>query len=374
MRPSPRFLPSAATLLVACIAVACQPGDRETRARDIAVADSTAPVAQVDLTGAGATFPYPVYTRWISEYLAVSGVRVNYQSIGSGGGIRQLAEGTVDFGATDVPMSADELAAARPGGVLHVPMVLGAVAVTYNLPELRAPLRLSPEVLADVFLGRVRRWDDARLAALNPGVPLPASDILVVHRGDGSGTTFIFSDYLATVSPAWLRGPGRGKDVRWPVGVGGIGNEGVAGQVKQTPGSIGYVEATYARQNRLPAAALRNRAGAYVTPTPQGIAAAAAASTAGLPPTTDYRVSLVDAPGAGSYPVASFTWVLMDAVPRDTAKAAALVRFVRWALREGSTAAESLGYVPLPAPVAARVDARLAALPFADRAVPGGPR
>ena len=378
MRPSPPFLPRAATLLVACIAVACRPGDGESRARDSAVGDSVAPVAQVDLTGAGATFPYPVYTRWISEYLAASGVRVNYQSIGSGGGIRQLAEGTVDFGATDVPMSADELAAARPGGVLHVPMVLGAVAVTYNLPELRAPLRLSPEVLADVFLGRVRRWDDPRLAALNPGVPLPASDILVVHRGDGSGTTFIFSDYLATVSPAWLRGPGRGKDVRWPVGVGGIGNEGVAGQVKQTPGSIGYVEATYARQNRLPAAALRNRTGAYVTPTPQGIAAAAAASTAGLPPTTDYRVSLVDAPGAESYPVASFTWVLMDAVPRDTAKAAALVRFVRWALREGGTAAEALGYVPLPAPVAARVDARLAALPFADpsadRAAPGGPR
>jgi phosphate transport system substrate-binding protein len=373
MRRPPRLSLAAATLLVAAVGSACRAGDRETRAPDAGTAAASR-TAQVDLTGAGATFPYPVYTRWISEYLTTSGVRVNYQSIGSGGGIRQLAEGTVDFGATDVPMSADELATARRGGVLHVPMVLGAVAVTYNLPELRAPLRLSPEVLADVFLGRVRRWDDPRLVALNPGVPLPSSDILVVHRGDGSGTTFIFSDYLATVSPTWLRGPGRGKDVRWPVGVGGIGNEGVAGQVKQTPGSIGYVEATYARQNRLPAAALRNRAGAYVMPTPQGIAAAAAAATAGLPPTTDYRVSLVDAPGAESYPVASFTWVLMDAVPRDTVKAAALVRFVRWALREGGPAAESLGYVPLPAPVAERVDARLVALPFADRAAPGGPR
>jgi phosphate transport system substrate-binding protein len=372
MRTIPlRSLPAAALTAFALLA-ACRPAERETaRAGD---SPATADAAGVELTGAGATFPYPVYTRWISEYLAASGVRVNYQSIGSGGGIRQLSEGTVDFGATDVPMSGEELAGARPGGVLHVPMVLGAVAVTYNLPEVTTPLRLSPEVLADVFLGRVRRWDDPRLAALNPGAPLPSSDILVVHRGDGSGTTFIFSDYLATVSPAWLRGPGRGKDVRWPVGVGGIGNEGVAGQVKQTPGSIGYVEATYARQNRLPAAALRNRAGAYVAPTPQGIAAAAAASTAGLPPTTDYRVSLVDAPGVDSYPVASFTWLLLEAAPRDTTKAAALVRFVRWALREGGTAAEALGYVPLPSPVAARVDARLAALPYADRAAPGGPR
>ncbi|MDF1506384.1 phosphate ABC transporter substrate-binding protein PstS, partial [Roseisolibacter sp. H3M3-2] len=316
----------------------------------------------LDLTGAGATFPYPVYSRWISEYLARTGVRINYQSIGSGGGIRQLVEGTVDFGATDVPMSARELASAERR-VLHVPTVLGAVAITYNLPGVAEPLRLSPEVLADVFLGRVRRWDDPRLAALNPGAALPDADILVVHRTDGSGTTYIVSDYLATVSRAWASGPGRGKDVRWPVGVGGQGNEGVAGQVKQTPGAIGYVEATYARQNRLPVAALRNRAGAFVPPTIEGVAAAAAAATAGLADTTDYRVSIVDAPGEASYPVASFTWLLLDPSARDTAATAGVVRFVRWALRDGAPAARELGYASLPEALAARVEARLAALP-----------
>jgi phosphate transport system substrate-binding protein len=334
--------------------------DRDARTSNPADSAITAEPA-LDLTGAGATFPYPVYSRWISEYLARTGVRINYQSIGSGGGIRQLAEGTVDFGATDVPMTARELAGAE-GRVLHVPMVLGAVAVTYNLPELAEPLRLSPEVLADVFLGRVRRWNDPRLAALNPAARLPDADILVVHRTDGSGTTYIFTDYLATVSPAWAQGPGRGKDVRWPVGVGGQGNEGVAGQVKQTPGAIGYVEATYARQNRLPSAALRNRAGAFVQPTVESVSAAGAAATAGLPDSADYRVSIVDAPGAASYPVASFTWILLDAAARDTAATAGVVRFVRWALREGGPSAQALGYVPLPPAMAERVGARLATL------------
>ena len=328
---------------------------------DAATDDRSAP--RIDVTGAGATFPYPVYSRWISEYLARTGVRINYQSIGSGGGIRQLVEGTVDFGATDVPMTARELRSGGGRGVLHVPMVLGAVAVTYHLPGLGAPLRLSPDVLADLFLGRIARWDDPRLTALNPGVRLPAADVLVVHRADGSGTTYILTDYLATVSADWAAGPGRGKDVRWPTGVGGQGNEGVAGTVKQTPGSIGYVETTYARQNRLPVAELRNRAGRFVPPTPESVTAAAAAVTATLPDSSDYRVSLVDAPGATSYPVASFTWLLLDRAPRDTVKARAVAEFARWALRDGAGAARELGYVPLPAPVAARVDARLAGYP-----------
>jgi phosphate transport system substrate-binding protein len=358
---------------LAFLPLAC--GGEGGRAREQAVGAATgtdsagavaAPAAarrtQVDLTGAGATFPYPVYSRWISDYLAATGVRINYQSIGSGGGIQQLAAGTVDFGATDVPMSPRELSSAGSGRILHVPTVLGSVAVTYNVPGVSRPLRLSPDVLADVFLGRVRRWNDPRLAALNPGVPLPGSEVLVVHRADGSGTTYIFTDYLASASPSWASGPGRGKDVRWPVGVGGRGNEGVAGQVKATPGSIGYVETTYARQNRLPVAEIRNRAGAFVAPSIDAVSAAAAEATAQLPPDTDYRASIVDAPGAASYPIASFTWLLLDARERDRRKTLAVVDFARWALRDGAGAARALGYTPLPAEVARRVEARLAAL------------
>ena len=319
----------------------------------------------VAVTGAGATLPFPVYARWIAAYGARTGVRINYQAIGSGGGIRQLAAGTVDFGATDVPMSPRELASGRAGGVLHLPMLIAAVAVTYHLPGLDAPLRLSPELLADLFLGRVTRWDDPRVAALNPGVPLPALDVLVVHRAEGSGTTYVFTDYLSRVSATWAAGPGRGKDVRWPVGVGGRGTEGVAGLVERTPGAIAYVEATAARRGGLPVALVRNRAGAFVAPGVQSVSAAAAAVTRAVPPGTDFRVSLVDAPGPASYPIASFTWLLLDAAPRDTVSARAVVAFARWALREGTPTVRALGYAPLPVPVAERVDARLAALPWA---------
>jgi phosphate transport system substrate-binding protein len=320
--------------------------------------------SRTELTGAGATFPYPVYARWIAAYGARTGVRINYQAIGSGGGIRQLAEGTVDFGATDVPMSPGELAGARAGGVLHLPMLVGAVAVTYNLPGLAAPLRLSPELLAELFLGRVARWDDPRVASLNPGSRLPALDVLVVHRAEGSGTTFVLTDYLSAVSPAWATGPGRGKDVRWPTGIGGRGTEGVAGLVERTPGAIGYVEATAARRGGLPVALVRNRDGAFVAPGGASVAAAAAAVTGAMPSGADFRISLVDAPGAASYPIASFTWLLLDAAPRDTAAAREVVAFARWALRDGPATALSMGYAPLPAPLAARVDARLAALPW----------
>jgi phosphate transport system substrate-binding protein len=316
----------------------------------------------VELTGAGATFPYPIYSRWIAAYGAQTGVRINYQSIGSGGGIRQLTAGTVDFGATDVPMTEEELRAVRRGRVVHVPMVLGAVAVTYNLPGVRAPLRLAPDVLADVFLGRITRWNDPRIASLNPRVRLPEAEVLVVHRADGGGTTYIFTDYLATVSGDWASGPGRGKNVRWPTGVGGRGNEGVAGQVKTTPGSIGYVETTYAVQNRLPVAALRNQAARFVLPSVESVTAAAAAMADRLPAGTDYRVSLVNAPGAASYPVASFSWVLVNPAQPGGARLEQVVAFVRWALGTGAATARALGYAPLPPAMAARLDRELAAL------------
>jgi phosphate transport system substrate-binding protein len=342
------------------VTISCQGRDRG--ARD---AGTVASGVRVDLTGAGATFPYPLYARWFNEYAQRTNVRINYQSIGSGGGIRQVVERTVDFGATDVPMSDDELTRAGTR-ILHIPTVIGAVAITYNLPELTRPLQLSGEILADIFLGRVTRWNDARIAELNPGARLPATDILVVHRADGSGTSYIFSDYLAAVSPAWAAGPGRGKDVRWPVGIGGKGNEGVAGQVKQMAGALGYLEVVYARQNRLPVVHIRNREGRFISPMPFEIASAATAvldtlatMRAAAPADADLRISLVNAPGKQSYPIASFTWMLLapDAIGR--AKTEQLVTFLRWALLESGDLASTLGYVPLPSEAASRIVDRL---------------
>lgn len=321
---------------------------------------------RVDLTGAGATFPYPLYSRWFNEYATLANVRINYQSIGSGGGIRQVVARTVDFGATDVPMSDAELASAGMP-VLHIPTVIGAVAITYNLPGVTRPLQLSPDIIAGIFLGTITRWRDARIAALNPTLTLPNSDILVVHRADGSGTSYIFSDYLSTVSPDWAAGPGRGKDVRWPVGIGGKGNEGVAGQVKQMPGAIGYLEVVYARQNRLPVVRVRNAAGRFISPMPFEIASAASAvleddrafaatDAQGLP---DLRVSLVNAPGAQSYPIASFTWMLIAPSAIGMTKSRQLAAFLRWALLDHLDIASTLGYVPLPSEAAARVADRL---------------
>ena len=321
---------------------------------------------RVDLTGAGATFPYPLYSRWFNEYATLTNVRINYQSIGSGGGIRQVVARTVDFGATDVPMTDEELASAGMP-VLHIPTVIGAVAITYNLPGLARPLNLSPDVIADIFLGTITRWSDARITALNPKVTLPATDILVVHRADGSGTSYIFSDFLTTVSPAWAAGPGRGKDVRWPVGIGGKGNEGVAGQVKQMPGAIGYLEVVYARQNRLPVVHVQNAAGHFVSPMPFEIASAAtamlesdrklnASETTGTP---DLRVSLVNAPGAQSYPIASFTWMLIAPSAIGPDKRRQLAAFIRWALLDTPDVASTLGYVPLPSEAATRIVDRL---------------
>ncbi len=339
------------SLAAAFFVVACSPD----RSGDDANARGS---GAVDLTGAGATFPYPLYSKWFSDYANTKNVRINYQSIGSGGGIRQFSEGTVDFGASDSPMTDEEIGKAK-GPVLHIPTVLGAIAITYNLPGLPAPLKLTGELVADIFLGRVTRWNDARLAALNPGVALPATDILVVHRSDGSGTTFVFTDYLAAVSPAWVAGPGRGKEVPWPVGLGGKGNEGVAGQVKQTPGAIGYVELAYAKQNQLAFAAIRNAAGQFVLPSPDGMTAAAAAASASLPADTDYRISIVNAQGAQSYPISSFTWILAYSQQADSIKGRKLVDFLRWALTEGEKQAATLDYAPLPASMVTSLQGRL---------------
>ena len=316
----------------------------------------------VDLTGAGATFPYPLYSKWFSDYAAKTGVRINYQSIGSGGGIRQLSEETVDFGATDGPMTDDEMKRAKGGPILHIPTVLGADAITYNLPGIPSGLRLTPDVLADIFLGKITRWNDPRIGTLNPGIPLPATDLLVVHRSDGSGTTYIFTDYLTSVSPAWKAGPGRGKEVRWPVGLGAKGNEGVAGQIKQTPGSIGYVELAYAKQNALSVAAIRNAAGEFVTPSVAAVTAAAAGAAQTLPANTDYRISIVNPPGAGAYPISSFTWLLVYQQQKDSVKARKLVDFLNWALTEGEAHAAPLDYAPIPETMAANLQARIATI------------
>ncbi|WP_373059292.1 phosphate ABC transporter substrate-binding protein PstS [Gemmatimonas sp.] len=365
--PQLRRALSFALLLLSACSPAAPPLDV---ASDRAAA---APGVRVDLTGAGATFPYPLYARWFNEYAALTNVRINYQSIGSGGGIRQLVARTIDFGATDVPMTDEELASAGMP-VLHIPTVIGAVAITYNLPRLARPLNLSPDVIADIFLGTVTRWSDPRIALANPKLTLPDTDILVVHRADGSGTSYIFSDFLTTVSPAWAAGPGRGKDVRWPVGIGGKGNEGVAGQVKQMPGAIGYLEVVYARQNRLPVVHVRNAAGRFISPMPFEIASAATAvleadrklGASDGNGTPDLRVSLVNAPGAQSYPIASFTWMLIAPSAIGGEKSRRLAAFIRWALLDNPDVASTLGYVPLPSEAASRIVDRL------DAALAGG--
>jgi phosphate transport system substrate-binding protein len=318
----------------------------------------------VDLTGAGATFPYPIYSKWFSDYAKSTGVKINYQSIGSGGGIRQLSEGTVDFGASDSPMSDAELANAKFGPIFHIPTVLGAVVITYNVPALSAPLHLTPQAIADIFAGKITKWNDARIASLNPSASLPSSDILVVHRSDGSGTTYIFTDYLTTAAPSW-KPIGKGKEVNWPVGLGAKGNEGVAGQVKQTPGAIGYVELAYAKQNGLPIAAVKNKAGKFIVASVPAVTAAAAGVAKSLPANTDFRISVADAPGADAYPISSFTWILAYQHQSDPVKGKKLVDFLNWALTSGEAEAASLDYAPLPSEMTASVKAKVAAIDFA---------
>ena len=343
-----------------CIA-ACAKGSDSARTDSANAAPAAATTSGgVDLTGAGATFPYPLYNKWFSDYAAKTGVKINYQSIGSGGGIRQLSDQTVDFGASDAPMTDDEMAKAKGGPIIHIPTVLGAVVVTYNVPGLRQPIKLTGDLIGDIFLGRIKKWNDGRIAALNPGLRLPNSDLLVVHRSDGSGTTYIFTDYLSAVSAAWKSGPGKGKDVKWPAGLGASHNEGVAGQVKQTPGTIGYVELVYAKQNNLPTAAIRNAAGQFVEPSIESVTAAAAGAAEMLPPNTDYRISIVNAPGAKAYAISSFTWLLVYQNQTNAEKGKKLVDFVKWALRDGEQSASALDYAPLPSTLVTRLDATVA--------------
>jgi len=353
-----------AAITATALAVAC--GGGSDAGKDTTKSASATPASSgaggADLTGAGASFPYPIYAKWFADYAAKTGVKINYANLGSGAGIRQLSEQTVDFGASDAPMSDDEMAKAKGGPIVHVPTVLGAVVITYNLPTVTTPLQLTGPVIADIFLGKITKWNDPRIASLNPNAGLPGRDIQVVHRSDGSGTTFIFSDYLTAVSSEWKAGPGKGKDLKWPVGLGGNQNPGVAGTVKQTPGSIGYVELAYARQNRLPTASIQNADGKFVAPSIEAITAAAAGVAAKLPANTDYRISIVNAPGASSYPISSFTWLLIYKNQTDAAKAKKLADFLRWALRDGEAQASALDYAPLPSAMVGQLDAIVNAL------------
>jgi phosphate transport system substrate-binding protein len=313
-------------------------------------AAQTGVFAQMLINGAGATFPYPIYSKWFDEYAKVDpSVRFNYQSIGSGGGQNQILAQTVDFGASDGPMSDENLAKA-PGKILHIPTVAGAVVVTYNIPG-DPKLKLDGPTLADIFLGKITKWNDPRIAGLNPGVKLPDSDLVVVHRSDGSGTSFIFTDYLSGISPQWEKDVGRNTSVKWPAGLGAKGNEGVAGQVKQLPGTIGYVELAYALQNKLPFADLKNAAGNFITASLDSVTEALA--TAKIP--DDFRFSMVNPPGAKAYPIAGATWLLIYEQQKDPAKGRKLVAFLNWALTKGEGMASGLDYAPLPEKVQQRV-------------------
>lgn len=324
---------------------------------------------EIRLTGAGATFPYPIYSKWVLEYTKTRpNVEINYQSIGSGGGIRQFMDHTVDFGATDGPMDDSQIAAVR-GNVLHIPTVLGAVVPVYNLPGVARQLKFTPEVLAGIFLGQITTWSDSRVAAANPGVALPNQDIVVVHRSDGSGTTYVWTDYLAKVSAEWARRVGRATSVNWPVGLGGRGNEGVSSMVRRTTGAVGYVELVYATQNRISYGPVRNRSGAFVQPTLESATAAAASVVASLGTDTDFRVSITDAAGAEAFPIASFTWILLPKEMTDQANARALLEFLWWAAHEGQHFATDLGYAPLPARVVQLLEARLRTVTVGGRAV-----
>ena len=306
----------------------------------------------IQINGAGATFPYPIYSKWFSEYNKMHpNVQINYQSIGSGGGIRQLTAQTVFFGATDGPMTAEQIYAAG-SPVLHLPTVLGGVVPVYNVPEVSAEIRFPGKVLAEIFLGRITKWNDPAIKNVNPGLNLPNTDITVVHRSDGSGTSYIWNDFLSKVSPDYRKTVGVGTSVNWPVGVGGKGNEGVAGLVTQTPGAIGYVERIYALQNKISYGSVQNQAGEFVRASVQTVTnAAAAASGANMP--KDFRVSITNAPGKNVYPVSSFTWLLFYQSPKDKLRARTMVDFVKWALTDGQKYASDLGYAPLPKEVIA---------------------
>jgi phosphate transport system substrate-binding protein len=316
--------------------------------------------AGMNLTGAGATFPYPIYSKWFDVYAKENpGIQFNYQSIGSGGGIRMLSNRTVDFGASDAPLTDQQLSDA-PGKIFHFPSVMGADVVAYNLPGYSGGLRLTGPVVADIFLGKITKWNDDAIKALNPGASLPGDDIVVCHRSDGSGTTYIFVDYLSKVSTAWASDVGKGTSVKWPTGLGGKGNEGVTALVQQTPGAIGYIELIYALNNKIPFATIQNKAGNWVDASLDGVTAAADSYADKIP--ADFRVSITDAPGAQAYPISSFTYLLAYVKQTDADKGAELKKFLHWAIGEGQKYAADLKYAPLPSTLLQRETAQIEAI------------
>jgi phosphate transport system substrate-binding protein len=313
-------------------------------------------LAQTTLNGAGATFPYPMYSKWFNEYHnAHPDIQINYQSIGSGGGIRQVLAGTVDFGASDGPMSDEQLSQAKVK-ILHVPTVLGAVVPAYNVPGISAEVNFTPEVLSGIFLGKITNWNDKAIASANKDVKFPDQPIIVVHRSDGSGTTYIFTDYLSKISSDWANGPGKGTSIKWPVGLGGKGNEGVAGTVRQMAGAIGYVELIYAVQNKISYGSVKNASGAFVKASLDSVTAAGA-SVKTMP--ADFRVSITNAPGKDAYPIASFTWLLIPAQSKDAAKGKIIADFLNWMVDDGQKMTAALTYAPLPGNVAEKVKAEI---------------
>lgn len=313
-------------------------------------------LGQTTLNGAGATFPNPMYSKWFSEYHKIHpDVQINYQPIGSGGGIRQVTEGTVDFGASDMPMTDEQLKAADEklnAKVLNIPTVLGAVVPAYNIPGVTAELKFTPDVLAGIFLGKIKNWNDPAIAKANPGVKFPKLDIVVVHRSDGSGTTFVFTDYLSKVSPEWKGQVGADTSVKWPTGLGGKGNDGVAGSIRQLPGAIGYVELIYAVQNKIAYGSVQNSAGVFIKASLEGVTAAAA-SHPKMP--SDFRVSITNEPGKDAYPISSFTWLLIPQKSKDSAKGKILADFLNWMVADGQKMTTALDYAALPTSVAAKV-------------------
>lgn len=345
----------------------CQPAEPVVGARGAATAapavaeKPSGGLAGVNLTGAGATFPFPLYSKWIDLYEKQTGAKINYQSIGSGGGIKQITEKTVDFGGSDAPMSDEQLKEAK-GEIMHIPTVLGAVVVIYNLPGIDKGLKLSPDNLAGIYLGEITKWNDAKITADNPELKLPDTAIVVVQRSDGSGTTSIFTDYLSSVSAIWKDKVGKGTSVKWPVGLGAKGNEGVSGQVKQSPNSIGYSELAYAFQNKLSYATIKNKAGKWVEPNLDSTSAAAAGAAATTP--DDLRVSIVNPAGEASYPIAGYTWILVYKDQTDQKKGQALAEFLWWALHDGEASARELLYAPLPKEIVVKAESKVKAINY----------
>lgn len=330
----------AAAMLIAFCVTGCKKSSNTSPATPASQSSAQ------NLNGAGATFPYPIYSKWFSEYATSHpGIHINYQPIGSGGGIRQASEGTVDFGASDGPMTDQQIKEAKVP-LMHIPTVLGAVVPVYNLPGITGNLNFAPDVIADIYLGKIKKWSDPRIAKDNPGVKFPDTAILPVYRSDGSGTTYIFTDFLSKVSPEWASKVGKSTSVKWPVGIGQKGNPGVAGMVQQSPSSFGYVELIYALQNKINYGSVRNASGKFVRATTEGVTAAAAAAAKNMP--VDYRVSITNAPGDTSYPISSFTWFLIPTHSTDAAKAQTLKDFMTWMLDHGESEASSMDYAPLP--------------------------